>query len=168
MRLAKKLDAAYEKNTPRSKALVVYTDRPKAPPAASLSSASVQRGKDSWGGFQVEHIEQQVMQNTSHLPEKSVVEQVRPAVLEQAPEVLEEPVGARAQQAVLEQAFEEPEPVVVTSPIDRSEFQSTRDSAAHWSLRSRPLGSYWERFIRDVSIFTIFFAVLVFVILQTM
>ncbi len=168
MRLAKKQDAADEKNLPHNKALVVYTDRPKAPPAASLSSVSVQRGKDSWGGFQVEQIEQQMMQETAHLPEKPVVEQVQPAILELAPEALEEPVGARAQQADLEQAFEEPEPVVVTSPIDRSEFQSTRDSAAHWSLRSRPLGSYWERVIRDVSIFTIFFAVLVFAILQTM
>ena len=168
MQLAKKQDEMDKKNPPHSKALVVYTDRPKAPPAASLSSASVQRGKDSWGGFQVEQIEQQVMQEASHLPEEPVVARVQPAVLEQAPEVLEEPVGARAQQAVLEQAFEEPEPVVVTSPIDRSEFQSTRDSAAHWSLRSRPLGSYWERVIRDVSIFTIFFAVLVFAILQTM
>jgi hypothetical protein len=87
---------------------------------------------------------------------------------EAAPEALEEPVGARAQQAILEEAFAEPAPAVAVPPIERAEFQSARDSAANWRLRSGPSAGFWERLIRDVSIFTIFFAVLVFAILQTM
>ena len=84
------------------------------------------------------------------------------------PAVSEEPVGARAQQALLEEAFADPEPVDATSPIERSEFQSARDSAAGWSSRNSPSASFWERVVKDVSIFTIVFAVLVFAILQTM
>ena len=79
-----------------------------------------------------------------------------------------EPIGARAQQAILEETFAAPEPVAVTPPIERSEFQSARDSAANWRLLNGPPAGFWERVIRDVSIFTIVFAALVFVILQTM
>ena len=89
------------------------------------------------------------------------------AVPEVGPEAAEEPVDARAQQTILEEAFTEPAPAAAAPPIERSEFQSARDSAARWRLRSGPSAGFWERVIKDVSIFTIFFAVLMFAILQT-
>ncbi len=175
MRLAEKHDNRAEgippdsdKNSPGGKSLVVYAEKPKAPPPASLSANLIQRRNDNWGGIQVEQLEQQAMPQASEAVEAPRGPQRAHQAQHTMPEAPGEPIGARAQQAILEQAFEELEPVAATSPIERSEFQSARDSAAHWSLRRSPSGSYWERVIKDVSIFTIVFAVLVLAILQAM
>lgn len=53
-----------------------------------------------------------------------------------------------------------------TGPIERTEFRSVRESAAEWTLIRTPSIGFWDRFMRDASIFVIFFAVLVFVVLQ--
>lgn len=120
-------------------------DGSQASPAAALSAVLIQRGKDGWRGAGAEASEHQAR-----------------------PEGPGEPVGARAQQAVLEEVFPEPEPVTATPPIDRAEFQSVREAAAEWHLFRAPSASFWDQLLKDVSIFTIFFAVLVFVILQIM
>lgn len=120
-------------------------DGSQASPAAALSAVLIQRGKDGWRGAGAEASEHQAR-----------------------PEGPGEPVGARAQQAVLEGVFPEPEPVTATPPIDRAEFQSVREAAAEWHLFRAPSASFWDQLLKDVSIFTIFFAVLVFVILQIM
>lgn len=121
------------------------TDGSQASPAAALSAVLIQRGKDGWRGAGTEASGHQAL-----------------------PEGPGEPVGARAQQAVLEEVFPEPEPVTATPPIDRAEFQSVREAAAEWHLFRAPSASFWDQLLKDVSIFTIFFAVLVFVILQIM
>jgi hypothetical protein len=156
MRLAEKQEDVIEEVTPggsapESGAENAYADGGSAPPAASLTAALIQRSKSDWRGAE------------TATPE-----------LQAEPEVLEEAVGARAQQAVLEEAFAEeevfaePEPVVVAAPVERYEFQSVRESAAEWHLFRAPSAGFWDRLMKDVSIFTIFFAVLVFVILQIM
>ncbi len=145
------------------KATVAPNDDSKAPPAASLTASLIQRGHETWRDEDDEPFEQPATPEAVREPEPA-----REASPEAAPEPLEEPVGARARQAILEEAFAEPAPAVAASPIERAEFQSARDSAANWRLRSGPSAGFWERLIRDASIFTIFFAVLVFVILQTM
>ncbi len=172
MRLAEKQDDTADKVTPEAnaappdgKAVVVFAEKPKAPPPATLSASLIPRRTDSSGGIQVEQIEQRAMpaaqvHTSAHPPAQQIIPET--------PDIVEDPVGARAQQAILEKAFEDLEPVEAISPIERSEFQSARDSAAGWSLRRSPSASYWERVIRDASIFTIFFAVLVLVILQAM
>lgn len=121
-------------------------DGVQASPAAALSAGLILRGKkDVWRGVDTT---------------------VRG--LQTASEGRPEPAGARAQQTVLEEAFAEPEPVSALPIIDHAEFQSVREAAAEWHLFRAPSASFWERFLKDVSIFTIFFAVLVFVILQIM
>jgi len=148
MRLAEKWGDMTGEDTLDGRVLEVSTDGSQASPAASLTAGLIQRGKEGWRGADIAGKE---------APGRQAV-----------PEAAEESVGARAQQAVLEEAFAEPEPVTVTSPIERFEFQSVRDSAADWNLFRAPSASFWDRFLKDVSIFTIFFAVLVFVILQIM
>ena len=174
MQLAEKQDMTASKNPPKdadapadSKSLTVYANKPKASPAASLSAHLIPRRQDSWGGVQVAQIEQQARPQAPRVHVEPAVEPP-PRMMPEVSDEPESPMGARPQQAILEQAFDELEPVAATAPIERSEFQSARDSAADWSMRSGPSSSYWERIIRDVSIFTIFFAVLVFAILQTM
>lgn len=61
-----------------------------------------------------------------------------------------------------------PELVASSSQFGRAEFRSARAGAAHWSLRGGPSPAFWGRAIKDASIFTICFAVLVFAILQTL
>lgn len=149
MRLAEKRDDMTDDVAPVSKVPAADAEGSGSPPAASLTADLIQRRQDSSRGAPADPPEHQAT------PEVS--------------EVLDdEPAGARVQQAILEKAFAEPEPVEALPPIERSEFQSARDSAAHWSLRGGPSAAFWDRVIKDVSIFTIFFAVLVFVILQTM
>ena len=168
MRLADKQDDTADEIAPRNdavppagKALVVFAETPKAPPAASLTATLIQRRNDGGAGLKVGQIEQRV------IPTALEASLVQPAMRD-VPDILDEPVGARAQQVILEKAFEDLQPVEATSPIERSEYQSARDSAAGWSLRRSPSSSYWERVIRDVSIFTIFFAVLVLAIFQAL
>ncbi|MDH3738032.1 MAG: hypothetical protein OER92_02480 [Alphaproteobacteria bacterium] len=184
MQLAEKQDMTADKSPSdddtEPTSLVVYADKPKASPAASLSANLIPRRHDSLGGVQVAELRQQAAAQAAPPRPEPVVEPIAHAMSEEAvlppaaaampdmSEAPESPIGARAQQAILNQAFDELEPVTATSPIERSEFTSARESAAHWSLRSGPSSSYLERIIRDISIFTIFFAVLVFAILQTM
>ncbi len=172
MRLAEKRDVMTDEDTPDCNDLVVRADKPKAPPAASLTAELIQRGQDSGHDEQVEPIEHQAVSQVIEqqpMPQETELElMLEEAEYKNLPAVSEEPVGARAQQALLEEAFADPEPVAATSPIERSEFQSARDSAAGWSSRNSPSASFWERVVKDVSIFTIVFAVLVFAILQTM
>ncbi|NKB50514.1 MAG: hypothetical protein GKS02_14250 [Alphaproteobacteria bacterium] len=175
MRLAEKPDDLAENTPPEkddvppdNKALVVFADKPKAPPPASLSANLIPRHKDNWGGVQVEQIEQRVAPTTavpSEVPAWSPQEE--PAVADTA-ENIDEAFGARAQQAILEKAFVDLEPVAAAEPIDRAEFESARSSASKWRLYRSPSSSYWERVIKDASIFIIVFAVLLLVILQTM
>lgn len=145
MQLAQKWDDLTGDGALAGRALEGSTDGAQASPAAALTAGLIQRGKDGWRGADAEAPEQQVV-----------------------PEVLDEPVGARPQQAVLEEMFAEPEPVTALPAIDRAEFQSVREAAAEWHLFRAPSAGFWDRFLKDVSIFTIFFAVLVFVILQIM
>ncbi|MFT5182879.1 MAG: hypothetical protein ACI8S3_002772 [Alphaproteobacteria bacterium] len=174
MRLADKQDDMAESTPPEdvtsppdSKAVIVYAEKPKAAPAASLSASLVLRRHDSWEGIQVEQIEPRATPKAPDVSETRVRAPVQEA-MPNAPEITDEPIGVRAQQAILEKAFEALEPVEATAPIERSEFQSARDSAAGWRIRRGRSSNYWERVIKDVSIFTIFFAVLVLVILQAM
>ncbi len=151
MHLAEKSDDMTDEDRANEKASAASKDGSKTPPAASLTASLIQRGHESWRDEDAEPFEPQATPELAPEPHPS-----------------EEPVGARAQQALLEEAFTAPAPAVATAPIERAEFQSARDSAAHWRLRSGPSAGFWERLIKDVSIFTIFFAVLVFAILQTM
>lgn len=153
MHLAEKSDDMTDEDRANQKAPGAPKDASKTPPAASLTAALIQRGHEARYEEEVEPIA------PSTMPE---------ATPESQPHHAEQPAGARAQQAILEEAFADPTPAVATAPIERAEFQSARDSAAHWRLRSGPSAGFWERLIKDVSIFTIFFAVLVFAILQTM
>ena len=94
-------------------------------------------------------------------------------MLPEVEDALDSPIGARAQQAFLEKAFVDLdtvdiEPLEPAAPIDRAEFESARNSATKWRLRRSASSTYWERMIRDVSIFTIVFALLLLGILQTM
>lgn len=150
MRLAEKWDDMTDEDAPVGQAPGRSADGTagsvQALPAAALTAGLVQRGKDGWNGADTQARELQI-------------------VPEEGPE---EPVGARAQQAVLEEVFAEPEPVSALPAIDHAEFQSVREAAAEWHLFRAPSASFWDRFLKDVSIFTIFFAVLVFVILQIM
>ena len=181
MRLAEKRDGMIDDSTPETTEPAANTDRPKAPPAASLTAQLIQRVQDESQARRAEPAPSVVIPGAARRP-------VKPAVIEHqaTPQPIEhrssapagnsdatavwpdEPVGARAQQAILEQAFAEPEPVTAAPPIERSEFQSARDSAATWRSRNGPPVGFWERVIKDVSIFTIVFALLVFAILQTM
>jgi hypothetical protein len=142
MRLAEKWDDMTDEDAPVGQVLEVSADGSQASPAAALTAGLIQRGKNGCLGAGAEASAQQP-----------------------GPE---EPIGARAQQAVLEEVFAEPEPVTATPAIDHAEFQSVREAAAEWHLFRAPSASFWDRFLKDVSIFTIFFAVLVFVILQIM
>ncbi len=146
MRLAEKWDDMTDEDAPVGRVLGASPDGSQASPAAALTANLIQRGKDGWHGADTQAGGLQV-------------------VPEEAPE---KPVGARAQQAVLEEVFAEPEPVSALPAIDHTEFQSVREAAAEWHLFRAPSASFWDRFLKDVSIFTIFFAVLVFVILQIM
>ena len=143
MRLAEKREDMTDEDASEGRVQEGSTDDPQISPAASLSASLIQRGKDGWRGVE------------------TAVRGVKAA-----PEGPEEPVGARAQQAVLEEKFAEPGSVSALPAIDRAEFQSVRESAAEWNLFRGPSTGFWDRFLKDVSIFTIFFAVLVFLILQ--
>lgn len=145
MRLAEKWDDMTGEDAMAGRVLEGSTDGPQASPAAALTAGLIQRGKDGWRGADTGAGERQA-----------------------APEGRPESVGARAQQTALEEAFAEPEPVTALPAIDHAEFQSVRDAAAEWHLFRAPSAGFWDRFLKDVSIFTIFFAVLVFVILQIM
>ena len=147
--LADKRDDMTDQEPPNDKTVAEHTDGSKAPPAASLTASLIHRDQTNWHDDEVEPVEQ-------------------PATREVVPEAAEEPVDARAQQAILEEVFVEPAAAPPAPPIERSEFQSARDSATRWRLRSGPSSVFWERVIKDVSIFTIFFAVLMFAILQAM
>jgi hypothetical protein len=169
MQLAEKRDVMTDEDGSNDKTTVVSSDGSKAPPAASLTASLIQRGYETWRDEDAEPHERQTMPDAAPEAVSETSPEAAPETSpEAAPEALEEPVGARAQQAILEEAFAEPAPAVAVPPIERAEFQSARDSAANWRLRSGPSAGFWERLIRDVSIFTIFFAVLVFAILQTM
>jgi hypothetical protein len=189
MRLAYKQDDMAENTPPEddtsppdSKAVIVYAEKEKAPPAASLSASLVLRQHDSREAIQVQQVEQRAMPEAPDVSEAQVPAPVQKApdvsetrvraplqeAMPDAPEISDEPIGVRAQQAILEKTFEALEPVEATAPIERSEFQSARDSAAGWRIRRGRPSNYWERIIKDVSIFTIFFAVLMLVILQAM
>ena len=195
MRLAEKRDDIADEDESGGKAPAVGDDKSKAPPAASLTSAVFQRRQETSRGVQVESLD---LQAIPEAPEAPVGARAQQAILEQAfsepeftelelaapelaepelaaPELAESELAeselaepALAAPEFVEPELVEPEPVAVTPPIARTEFQSARDSAAHWSLRRSPFAGFWDRFFKDVSIFTIFFAVLVFVILQTM
>jgi len=123
----------------------VSADGSQASPAAALTAGLIQRGKGVWRGVDAT---------------------VRG--LQAAPEGRPELAGARAQQTHLVEAYAAPEPVTPLPAIDHAEFQSVREAAADWPLFRAPSANFWERFLKDVSIFTIFFAILVFVILQIM
>jgi hypothetical protein len=203
MRLADKQDVAEnmppedDTSPPDSKAVIVYPEKEKAAPAASLSASLVLRQHDSWEGIQVEQIEPWATPKAPDVSETRIRAPVQKApdvsetrvrapvqrapnvsetrvrapvqeAMPNASEISDEPISVRAQQAILEKAFEALEPVEATAPIERSEFQSARDSAAGWRIRRGRSSNYWERIIKDVSIFTIFFAILVLAILQAM
>jgi hypothetical protein len=181
MRLAEKPDDMAE-NTPvkdddvppDGKTMVVFAEKPKASPPASLSANLIPRRENSWGGVRVDQIEQQAMPGaTQPAAEEPVQAPPIGTVLPEVEDALDSPVGARAQQAFLEKAFVDLdtvdiEPLEPAAPIDRAEFESARNSATKWRLRRNASGTYWERMIKDVSIFTIVFALLLLVILQTM
>ena len=160
--------------SPDGKAVVVFAEKPKASPPASLSANLIPRRENSWGGVKVDQIEQQATPAaTQPAAEKPAPAPPIADVLPEVEDALDSPVGARAQQAFLEKAFVDldsvdMEPLEPAAPIDRAEFESARNSATKWRLRRNPSGTYWERMIRDVSIFTIVFALLLLVILQTM
>lgn len=146
MRLAEKRDDMTDEISPDSATPTGPADDCGVPPAASLTAGLIQRGRDGWRRANSEPTEHRA---ATAAPEEPVV-------------------GARAQQAVLEEAFPAREPVAAIAAIDRSDFQSVREAAAEWHLFRAPAAGFWDRLMRDVSIFTIFFAVLVFVILQIM
>ena len=167
-------DVAPDGKTPDGKTMVVFVEKPKASPPASLSANLIPRRENSWGGVKVDQIEQQTSPGTTQ-PRAEETAPAPPvaAVLPEVEEALDSPIGARAQQAFLEKAFVDLdtvdiEPLEPTAPIDRAEFESARNSATKWRLRRNASSTYWERMIRDVSIFTIVFALLLLGILQTM
>ena len=160
--LAEKSDDMSDQEPSNEKVAASRSGGAKAPPAASLTALSVRRG----------HAEQREDAAEFDAPPATPEPAPEPEpVSEPAPELAPEPEGApvdaRAQQAILEDAFVEPV-AVAAPPIERAELQSARDAAAKWRLRRSPSVGFWERVIKDASIFTIFFAVLVFAILQTM
>ena len=172
MRLAEKRDDMIDESTPENNEPAADADKPKAPPAASLTAQLIQRVQDESQDRHAEPVQPVVIPGAVRRPAMPEVIDHQPSPQASERDAMDEPpneqFGARAQQAILEETFAAPEPVVVTSPIERSEFQSARVSAANWRLLNGPPAGFWERVIRDVSIFTIVFAALVFVILQTM
>jgi hypothetical protein len=164
MQLADKRDDMSDQKPSNDRAGAEPTDDSKTPPPASLTASLIHRGQTNWHDDEVEPVEQPAIPEAGSEAGPEAGSEAGP---EAGPEAAEEPADARAQQAILEEAFVEPAAAPSAPPIERSEFQSARDSATRWRLRSGPSSVFWERMIKDVSIFTIFFAVLMFAILQT-
>ncbi len=189
MRLAEKRDDLADERASDGRARTASGDNGHAP-AASLTADLILRGQRD--GQQDEQHQDEQCQGAQRdvapdpLPQSDPLPQPEPA------DEPSGPTGARAQQAVLEEAFAEPEPepeleqavvappapvkpssgrsklAEMTPPLQRTEFEATRASAERWGLRGGPSAGFWDRFVKDVSIFTIFFAVLILAILQTM
>jgi len=157
MRLAEKRDEQAPATASEDQRPDAQDGAAKAPPA-SLTATAVRRRHDDARDFEEDDF---LGQGEPSAPLVEVVADDAPAH-----DLPPEPIGARAQQAILEQAFVEPAPPEAAPTIERTEFQSARDSAAQWDLSESPPPDFWERLIKDAAISIIVFAMLVFFVLQ--